>query len=288
MKTIIEIYDDEPIYNVLAPTVMRPEQVVYIGGNRITGKRIKNKIIRYFEERKLDTYAFFYPTNIYDCAKVTETLEMLIERFPDCAIDVTGGNSVLVFAIGMFCALHEVPAFAYNMKTNSFYNIYACDEIEELPSELSLKARECLAMAGASLMRHGHVDGDKLTDEDLQDIAKVWEIFRKNQNIWPRHTQYLQAVAGSPEPDDIPQLSIDTTIVRKTGIIKTFLLIYSSCVNWKPVVSFRIWNTPIRISGLILKIIPYGSACWMWEFGWSYSSIKSVKNRIFLMMYKSV
>jgi len=220
MKTIIEIYDDEPIYNVLAPTVMRPEQVVYIGGNRITGKRIKNKIIRYFEERKLDTYAFFYPTNIYDCAKVTETLEMLIERFPDCAIDVTGGNSVLVFAIGMFCALHEVPAFAYNMKTNSFYNIYACDEIEELPSELSLKARECLAMAGASLMRHGHVDGDKLTDEDLQDIAKVWEIFRKNQNIWPRHTQYLQAVAGSPEPDDIPQLSIDTTIVRKTGYNK--------------------------------------------------------------------
>jgi len=221
MKTIIEIYDDEPIYNVLAPTIMRPEQVVYIGGNRITGKRIKNKIIRYFEERKLDTYAFFYPTNIYDCGKVMETLEMLIERFPDCAIDVSGGNSVLVFAIGMFCAIHEIPAFAYNIKDNTFCNIFACDEIDSLPSEIALNARECLAMAGASLMRHGHIDGDTLTPEDLSDISNVWEIFRKYQNSWPRHTQYLQAVSGTPEPDSEPVLDIDALLSRKTSFNKT-------------------------------------------------------------------
>ncbi len=217
MKTIIEIYDDEPIYNVLAPTVMCPEQVIFIGGNRITGKRIKNKIIRYFEERKLNTYAFFYPTNIHDCAKVTETLEMLIERFPDCAIDVTGGNSILVFAIGMFCALHEVPAFAFNEKTNTFYNIYACDEIDALPGDISLSARECLAMAGASLMRHGHIDGNLLSDDDLHDIFSVWEIFRKNQNLWPRHTQYLQTVASSNDGIGESALNVNSQLTVKIG-----------------------------------------------------------------------
>ncbi len=231
MKTIIEIYDDEPINNVLAPTVLCPEQVVYIGGNRITGKRIKNKIIRYFEERKLNTYAFFYPTNIYDCAKVTETLEMLIERFPDCAIDVTGGNSVLVFAIGMFCALHEIPAFAFNAKTNAFYNIYACDEIETLPGDLSLTARECLAMAGASLMRHGHIDGELLTAEDLHDIFSVWEIFRRNQNSWARHTQYLQTIASTSDGIGDMSLDVNAPVSVKTGFNKSASINQHICLK---------------------------------------------------------
>ena len=42
--TVIEIYDDEQIYNVLAVTEFKPQNAVYIGTRKLKSKRVKNSI----------------------------------------------------------------------------------------------------------------------------------------------------------------------------------------------------------------------------------------------------
>ena len=70
LDTIIEIYDKEPLLNVLAPSVIRPARVIYIGARPITGKRLKKKLVRYFALRSPETYVYFYPVNIYDLSLI--------------------------------------------------------------------------------------------------------------------------------------------------------------------------------------------------------------------------
>ena len=114
LDTIIEIYDKEPLLNVLAPSVIRPARVIYIGSRPITGKRLKKKLVRYFALRSPETYVYFYPVNVYDCEDVQRVLSDMLERYPDAAVDITGGSSTLAFAVGIFCSAHNVPVFAYH------------------------------------------------------------------------------------------------------------------------------------------------------------------------------
>ena len=202
MNTIIEIYDKEPIFNVLSPSIMRPSRVIYLGARFITRKRQKEKLIRYFSLRSPDTYIYFYPVNLYNCENVRNILREILEHFPDAVIDITGGSSTLVFAVGMFCAEYQIPVFAYNRRTNCFCNIFRCSEIEGIPCNPQFTVEQVLSMAGGMLLRHGHISPNEVDEGLLQNVDEVFSICHRNKTRWNGFVQYLQATTtgGSERP----------------------------------------------------------------------------------------
>ena len=199
LDTIIEIYDKEPLLNVLAPSVIRPARVIYIGARPITGKRLKKKLVRYFALRSPETYAYFYPVNIYDCEDVQRVLSDVLERYPDAAVDITGGSSTLAFAVGIFCSAHNVPVFAYHHKENSFCNVYHCEELDGVPCDPQFTVEEVLAMAGGMFLRHGHVATKDIDAQFLDDIGVVFSLCYREQGRWNHFVQYLQMITGRSE-----------------------------------------------------------------------------------------
>lgn len=199
LDTIIEVYDKEPLLNVLAPSVIKPARVIYIGARPITGKRLKKKLVRYFALRSPETYAYFYPVNIYDCEDVQRVLSDVLERYPDAVVDITGGASTLAFAVGIFCSAHNVPVFAYHHKTNSFCNVYHCEELDGVPCDPQFTVEEVLAMAGGMFLRHGHVATKDIDAQFLHDIGAVFSLCYHEQGRWNRFVQYLQAITGGSE-----------------------------------------------------------------------------------------
>ena len=84
--TIVEIYDDEQIYNVLSIIEWKPANVVYIGTRKLKSKKIKNNIISCLRKLGLDTKCFFYSTDMLNIDSITsvmtfETSTQLSRRF---------------------------------------------------------------------------------------------------------------------------------------------------------------------------------------------------------------
>ncbi len=193
--TIIEIYDDEPIYNVHAAAQFKPLNVVYLGTRKLKSKRVKNNIISCFRELGLQTKCFFYSTDMTNLASVRSELCTIIESFGDCAIDITGGNEVALVAAGMIADERNVPIFRYDRFTHSYKNIYNCPLSEGVDSIPEFSVDAMLSMAGAAMKSHGHLSIDNLDAETEEDIFKVWGIYKEHYRTWHRTVSYLQQIS---------------------------------------------------------------------------------------------
>ena len=90
-KAILELYDDEQMFNVLAIADFHPEQAVYLGTRRLKSKRVKNRILGFIESLEIPSTCFFYSTEMLSLKAVIAELEHILELYPDIAIDITGG-----------------------------------------------------------------------------------------------------------------------------------------------------------------------------------------------------
>ncbi len=209
-ETIIEIYDDEPIYNVHAAAQFKPLNVVYIGSRKLKSKRVKSSVISCFRQLGLQTKCFFYSTDMLNLALVRAELCSIIENFGDCAIDITGGNEVALVAAGMIADEKNVPIFRYDRFTHSYKNIYNCPLSEGVDSVPEFSVDAMLAMAGAAMKSHGHLSIDTLDADTEEDIFKVWTIYKEHYRTWHKSISYLQQISKDLEGD---RLHVDAPAV---------------------------------------------------------------------------
>lgn len=201
--TIIEIYDEEPIYNVLAITQFKPKNVVYLGTRKLKSKRVKNNIISFIREISLETKCFFYSTDMLSIDSIIAELNNILDTYGDCAIDLTGGNEVALVAIGMLAKERKIPLFRYDRYTYCYRNIYECPMVENVPSDPHLNIRSILALAGGVMKSHGHVSLDVLTKEVSDDIFRVWTIYKKHHRVWSKVVGYLQQISKDLEGNEL-------------------------------------------------------------------------------------
>lgn len=205
-ETVIEIYDDEQIYNVLAITEFKPKNVVYIGTRKLKNKRIKNNIISCLRHLGLDTKCFFYSTDMLSISSIISELENIIANFGECAIDLTGGSEVALVAVGMLAKEKNIPLFRYDRYSYCYRNIYNCPQTEGFTSAPSLNIPSVLALAGGSVKSHGHISLSYLDSQTEADIFNIWEIYKKHHRVWAKTVTYLQQVSKNLEGN---QLHVD-------------------------------------------------------------------------------
>ena len=105
MKTLIELYDERPIENVLGTEVFRPEETVFICPPEVAGDReMRRSLEAYFAHRGCPTRVTFEPSSLLDAVKVEKTLRKVLDRHEDCAIDIAGGTDAALFAAGAVSA----------------------------------------------------------------------------------------------------------------------------------------------------------------------------------------
>lgn len=202
MKTIIELYDEEPIFNILAAVAFRPETLVFIGG-KLMHKERKDRIIRCLEERGLPIQIHFYTADANRIPSMLATMERVVDKFSECVVDITGGSSTMLYAAGVFCSSRNIPVMVYEKTRGRFLNLQHCPEAENTPYSLHFSAEDFLIMAGGSFPRCGHVGAKNITPEMEQYIKDVWKIYVEHYDSWTKHVQYLQAVSGGDESKDL-------------------------------------------------------------------------------------
>ena len=194
MKTLIELYDERAIENVIGPETFKPENVVYLCTPEIAqNKSRQGKMRDFFASRGLDIRVVFIECSRYKSDKIYEQMKSIGKKFEDCALDVTGGTDAILFAAGMFAQETGIPTFTYSRKKNRFYDISNAEFAENVLCELGYRVEEFFSMAGGR-MRKGRVDNNILTGY-MHLFDDFFAIFQRHRKQWPASITFMQRIA---------------------------------------------------------------------------------------------
>ena len=206
MDTLIELYDERAIENILAPDMFRPKRVIYLCPEELIRNRKRQERLKdFFLRRGWEPELIFIETSLFKADRILRQLLDVGEKYPDCAVDVTGGSDAALFAAGMFSAQTGVPAFTYSRKKNRFYDISGADFADHLDCTLSYSVAEFFLMAGGTLLP-GRVDNAILA-KYLDDFDPFFSCFLRFRRDWPDIISYIQRISPT-EYGQTPPLSI--------------------------------------------------------------------------------
>lgn len=124
MKTLIELYDEMPIENVLGTEMFHPEELLLLcPGELASTASYKTSLEEYFKYRKCDVRVKLIPVDMMDAGKVERKLRQILETHKDCAIDIAGGTDASLFAAGLVSGSGEVSVFTYSRKKNCYLSL---------------------------------------------------------------------------------------------------------------------------------------------------------------------
>ncbi len=193
MKTLIKIFDESPILNFLSAYILQPEQVIFIGSKRLARASVRTRIERSVKALLMETRVRYYPVDITDFNAILKTLRRITRQYPDCGIDLTGGNDILQAAVGMHSGEFHTPLFFCDLYQNKLINVYRCPEVSNHSIDVSLNCAQMITLAGGMIFGHGHISQESLSEEGCSDILKVWDIVRKYHATWSKQAEFFQA-----------------------------------------------------------------------------------------------
>ncbi len=202
MDTLIELYDERPMENVLGTDMFRPKRTVFIcSRENAVSSGAERKLRDYIRYRGLHTEIVFMDAKHYSASSVLATLRQAVSMYPDCTIDITGGTDDELFAAGMLCAEKDLPVITYSIKRNRFFSIRNAPELDNLECTIKYTLEDFFRMAGGH-MREGRVDNAVL--EDYFDIIDpFFSVFMKNRRKWGDIVSYFQQVSQTPREQPI-------------------------------------------------------------------------------------
>lgn len=191
MKTLIELYDERPLENVLSIEIMHPENVVYLCAHQVAVKSHTWDVIEnFFRSRNIPVRVIVKPANIFDTNDVCRALREICTEWPDCALDITGGSDDALFAAGCFSAETSLPVFTYSRKTQRYYNIRNAEFVEQYVMDVHYTAKDFFYMAGAE------IDTGRMNNAALEKhsnrIYPFFSIYKKNRKQWKNVITWFQ------------------------------------------------------------------------------------------------
>ena len=197
MKTLIELYDERPLENVLSTEVFRPERTVYLCPQEVAQDRKRQEQLRsYFHHRGIETELIFVEASRYSAYKLKSALQKIVETYPDCVLDITGGSDSALFAGGLVSAELGLPAFTYSRKKNRFFNIYNAPFEDGVECTLSYDVEDCFLMAGGAV-RQGRVDNAVLKNY-MTLIDPFFSLYLVHRRDWNHIVNYIQRISQLP------------------------------------------------------------------------------------------
>ena len=207
MNTLIELYDDRAIENILAPDMFRPQRIIYLCPGEIAQDRSRQEKLKdFFKRRGWNPELIFMEASLFKADRILRQLLTIGEKYPDCALNVTGGSDAALFAAGMFTAQTGVPAFTYSRKKNRFYDISGAAFADNLLCNLAYSVEEFFLMAGGTLLP-GRVDNAVLS-KYLSDFDPFFDCSLQFRRDW---TDIISYIPGSSTMSSAAPLYVGMT-----------------------------------------------------------------------------
>ena len=213
MNTLIELYAERAIENVLAADMFRPKRIVFLCPTEVAqSQQRQEQIGDFFRHRGWNPELFFVEASQYKVDRILRQLLSISEKYPDCALDITGGSDAELFAAGMFASKANVSVFTYSRKKNRFYNISGAEFADDLPCDILYSVEDFFLMAGGTLLP-GRVDNGALR-KYLKDIDPFFTCFLEHRRDWTDTITYMQRISPA-EYGQVPPMYVQGKYIVK-------------------------------------------------------------------------
>lgn len=182
--TLVEFFDEEAIDNAVGALLLRPERLVvlYAEGNCEPFVKVLGKML---EERGVKTEILQEQVDISSVDTAVTKIEEIVLRFPDCDFDITGGNDIMLVAMGTVSKKYNLPLHSVDVKNKKVTAVNSSKKYDTVDVRISVS--ELISLHG------GHCTNESREKEACNwqrnpdaehDIELVWEICRQDPAAW--------------------------------------------------------------------------------------------------------
>lgn len=220
--TIVELYDEKPINNVVGTLAFEPDKVIFVGGYSETVFRERRLPIlqKYFVQKNIRTPEVEYkPIRRDSLTSIIQVLEEIYCAHKDsdeeCLfhVEVTGGEDLILVALGALCKMH--PEIELYQITGTLYTIrrFRIDsDCPPLDIRCANTVKDNLVLHGASIVT---ADGEEyipggfvLDDAAKKELDFLWRVLTEGigrvegksmPNLWNRVTTLMGAFEAADQ-----------------------------------------------------------------------------------------
>lgn len=219
--TYIEFFDKTASKNISACLTYVPDRVVLIGNHeRIIRKHIKN----YQQVLSDRGHKIEFDVKIVSDSNLDNAVSLLtelVETYDDCIFDVTGGEEILLLALGIVYANHpekNIQIHKLNLRNNA---IYDCDKdgmtiYRDTPA---LSVEENIRIYGGDVV-YGGINDNKtylwdLNPDFIKDVNAIWSVCKGDVRCWNTLIGFFGAIEHAGEV--VCQETL-TTVAKKSDL----------------------------------------------------------------------
>ncbi|MBE7039260.1 MAG: DUF1887 family protein [Ruminococcaceae bacterium] len=210
IRTIIELFDECQIKNVIATLHFLPQKVIFVGFREVMKEKKINDLKRFFDMRGLKIELEFQFTDRYNYNDIIKLFNTILDNNKNCCFDLTGGKELAIAAMGEISARRNVPIVQFNVRTGKMVCIRNFDYMDK-EQKSSMTVSENVILNGGAIATK-KADGLKwnLTKDFRRDIEVMWRINGRDTGAW---NKFSKAVANiGMETEDGIDLQFKTCI----------------------------------------------------------------------------
>ena len=209
--TYIEFFDHISVENICTCLSRVPEKVILLGNSKKAMERHAERYRRIFAAHACDVTVESDNIHVSDVDAAVEKLTELVERERQCVFDITGGDEVLMVAVGI---LHEryrnndrgISLSLCRANVKSFSPTAVSDDEE--PADPMLTVEEnVMIYEGDVVYSDEHPDGTyrwDMNDEFCRDIEVLWSMCKKNLHNWNVQMDMFGTIELVRQPQSTP------------------------------------------------------------------------------------
>ena len=211
MLTLIELFDECQIENVMAGLKLMPDKIVFVGHKKyMTPARIA-AVEKFFRNRSHNINFEYKTVGRYDFDSIYRELTDICINNDRCTIDITGGKEIILAATGAVAHENHIPVVQFDVRNGRFIPVMNCETMEDFP-DVALNFEESVMLNGGAVVRKGSDDFEWEFSQDFNsDLEIIWNICRQNCSLWNKNIGILSAF----EPQPFSGNSLEVTVSRK-------------------------------------------------------------------------
>ena len=190
MKTLIELYVNEQYDNLLAAYVFKPQRVVFVCTDVSPDKQTRQSMLNFLKGVRNDIEVeFVYAGNKLADVLFDKMAELAL-KYPDCAVEMSGGSTAALVAAQSFCYKHKINAFYFDHSRDKFISIRGMKRqlaglvLPRMDTETILK------IGGACVTGTGH--SIKPLAENAEVVRGILGVYSRDLADWNANSEYLQ------------------------------------------------------------------------------------------------
>lgn len=212
IDTLIEVYDrDDAVLNVLGAWMLRPRRVVYCYTKLAQPEQAAQRLRQVYEHIGLHAAVEMAHLDVRDMDALPAWLHKNQGRLGHFALEVSGGDDLLLFALGRCYEQFQCPAYI-RRGNGRYYAIHEGKRVDAQPPEFDIASR--FLLSGGRLQRYARVGPDDLTPEFLHMAEQLLRIQQLHPYQMMKQTQCLQGAVAQAANDALTVILEDEKTKR--------------------------------------------------------------------------